>query len=273
MKDKLTVIVNSCDNYADAWEPFFYLYKQNWKQGSKLDIILNTETKSFSYSGLNIKACNTNSKNWGERFLKALNQIKTEYVLVLLDDIFFEDVVRDDIIKKFIAIMDNDKNIACINMQKPCFGENIKTDYEFLERRKNGDEYTVSCQPGIWRVKKLKKLINKNYSPWQFEIYGSLRTSLYPNWKFFIMNNNSPRVIGCNWYGVDGCGIHSGKWQNGTPELFEKYGIEMDFSIRGFVGEKLNFGAVTKPKRDFNDTRILIQNYIKVLKKKVGFKR
>ena len=46
MKSNITVLVNSCDSYSDAWYPFFTLWKKYWPD-CKYPIILNTESKSY----------------------------------------------------------------------------------------------------------------------------------------------------------------------------------------------------------------------------------
>ena len=42
----LTIIVNTCDKYEDAWNPFFRLMEINWPESENYKIILNTENKS-----------------------------------------------------------------------------------------------------------------------------------------------------------------------------------------------------------------------------------
>lgn len=267
-RNNLTVIVNTCDAYSDIWSAFFALYDKNWAEGKAYRILLNTESRSFSYAGLNIVTCNHAKAAWGHRLYNTLKAAKTEYVLLLLEDFFFGNRVNHDYILYCLDIMDKNKNIACINFQKPTYGNNVTSEYRWLDKRKNGDEYTLSCQPTLWRRKKLLKLINKNDSPWQFEIFGSQRTALYPKFEFYILSKEAPNVFGYDWYGLDGCGVHKGKWQRGTPTLFAENGLQMDFSIRGFVGDTLDLGLLPKPKKNFNDYRLLIRNYLKHKTKK-----
>ena len=53
--DRYTIVVSSCDAYSDLWEPFFKVLKAEWKGLDKIPIVLNTESKSFSYDGLDIR--------------------------------------------------------------------------------------------------------------------------------------------------------------------------------------------------------------------------
>ena len=53
----LTIIVCSCDAYEDLWYPYFEIFKNQWPD-CKYPIILNTESKTYSHDGLNIKCLN-----------------------------------------------------------------------------------------------------------------------------------------------------------------------------------------------------------------------
>ncbi len=52
----MTLLVNSCDAYADLWQPFFTLLKRYFVP-LPAEILLNTETKDFAFDGLNYAAC------------------------------------------------------------------------------------------------------------------------------------------------------------------------------------------------------------------------
>ena len=41
-------------------------------------------------------------------------------------------------------------------------------------------------------------------------------------------------------------GIIKGKWKNEVPPLFDKYNIVIDYSLRGFVDDKLENGVYKK---------------------------
>jgi hypothetical protein len=66
-KEDLTILVNSCDAYEDLWYPFFELFRINWPN-CKYDIVLNTETKSYTHpkAGLpEIVTYNPRTTKWG----------------------------------------------------------------------------------------------------------------------------------------------------------------------------------------------------------------
>ena len=48
-KNDVTILVNSCDKYEDAWEPFFVLLEKYWIDHPR-KILLNSETIEYDGS-------------------------------------------------------------------------------------------------------------------------------------------------------------------------------------------------------------------------------
>ena len=91
----MTLLVNSCDAYADLWQPFFTLLKRYFVP-LPAEILLNTETKDFAFDGLNLRCVHSTAPTYGERMTDALREVKTEYTLLLLDDFFLRRPVDID---------------------------------------------------------------------------------------------------------------------------------------------------------------------------------
>ena len=95
-QNRVTLLVNSCDAYADLWQPFFTLLKRYFVP-LPAEILLNTETKDFTFDGLNLRCVHSTAPTYGERMTDALREVKTEYTLLLLDDFFLRrpvDIAR-----------------------------------------------------------------------------------------------------------------------------------------------------------------------------------
>src|SRR5688572_20936347 len=101
MNSLYSIVVNTTDSFEDCWQPFFKLFDKYWA-GSKPSIFLNTETKDFSYSGLDITCSKVAGSNptsriaWGECLLRCLEKIDTEMILYLQEDYFINAPVRVD---------------------------------------------------------------------------------------------------------------------------------------------------------------------------------
>ena len=63
-QNRVTLLVNSCDAYADLWQPFFTLLKRYFVP-LPAEILLNTETKDFAFDGLNLRCVHSTAPTYG----------------------------------------------------------------------------------------------------------------------------------------------------------------------------------------------------------------
>lgn len=95
---KYSILVNTCDNFEDCWNPFFTLFKKYWSDYAGT-IFLNTEYKTYEYSGLTIvpiqgclknKYPRTKRPTWSQCLKWALESINTDIILYLQEDYFIK---------------------------------------------------------------------------------------------------------------------------------------------------------------------------------------
>ncbi len=235
IQDKLTILVNTCDAYCDLWEPFFFLLKKYWNP-QKYHIILNTETKDFQYEGLNIECVHSNPIwPYGKRIKKALLHVKTEYVLVLLDDFFIRTHVNEDRLCEIINWMENDTKIVYFNCDVNRLYANWDQDtYPGFRRIPPANDYTLNLQAAIWRTKKFKSYWLPNVTPWEWETKCNVLTYTRKNDKFYTCIEPKFMFLkyGHEQYG-DIWGVYRGKWvlEDILP-FFQNEGILIDSSKR-----------------------------------------
>ena len=85
-------------------------------------------------------------------------------------------------------------------------------------------------------------------SPWEFEKYGSYRSKKY-NQKIMIINNMYGIMPPVFDYDVEikyGHGLTLGQWLPKNKELFEKYGIDVNFDNLG-INYKIYEEAINLP--------------------------
>lgn len=244
LKKDLTILVCSCDAYEDLWMPFFTLLKRYWSP-LDIDIILNTESKSFSMDGLDIQCVHSpNEKRYGQRMLNALEHIKTEYVLLLLDDFFLRKPVCEEKIKQIISWLKADENIVYFN----CDILEAYVDYEVnkypgFKRLPPASYYMLNMQPAIWRTDILKGFWRPDASPWEWETMYNLLALDHPQYKYYSAISTENVFLDYGYYKIgDWFGVCRGKWViEDVKPLFEKENIDIDFSIRGIYnrGEPL----------------------------------
>lgn len=254
MSTRFTIVVNSCDAYEDCWAPFFLLFSKYWPNCNS-NIILNTETKSFQFPGLDITCptvCKNDEKNylWGERLLRCLDKVETDIVLIFLDDYFIKSPVKVVRILELVDLMykDNLSHILLVNAPGP----NKQSHYPMLLQRGHHAPYRFSLQVGLWHKERIKFYLRKYENPWQSELWGTKRA-----WRvrdsFFCIDRVYLQTHGNIVDYDDTGGIARGEWlKDKVIPLFHNHNIDVDFSKRGFYNhqmEKEKF--MSKLKRKF----------------------
>ena len=231
-----SVLVMSCDAYEDTWQPFFKLYKKYWD--CPYDTYICTEYKECKYA----KTIKTTG-SWTNRVRQALEQIKTEYVIFLLDDFFLRNKVdqkRLDLVFTYFK-----PNIACFNLEQVNNHKLAEPSLNGFKNRQNKQMYQCSCQPTVWNREKLINLLQEDMTPWEWETQ-----ILDSEYDFFI--NTGDLIFDIGYYGAN-WGIVRGKWATECIDLFEKENIKIDFSKRGFVDMKLSIIIPYRETKELTD--------------------
>lgn len=237
MNTNCTLLVSSYDEGEDLWEGFFTCLVNCWPE-LKLPVVLNTETKDFSFPGLNIKVINTPNKTknmpWAKRLKHVLGEIETDYVLFFLEDFWLESRVDNDFFEKTIEYIQSNPDVACFNYQTTNRPENVDDGRfdRFVKRDIHG-EYRLNCQCALWDRKKLIRYLRDHETPWEWERYGSIRSARFKQDTVYCLKKGAPAVFPYNLHygGV----IHRGKWNKEiVVDLAEKYHLDIDYSKRGF---------------------------------------
>lgn len=248
MKEKVSVLINSCDKHKSAWNPFFTFFKKNWLT-CPYKIYLNTESSIYQDDSLKITMLHCSNKvSWSKRLKKALKRIKSKYIIFLLEDFFLLEEVNQKELDRAISIMDSDSKISVIDFE---YVERIKayqTHFDGYEERERSAMYFLNCQAALWRRKDLIRFLSPYEDPWQFEVYGSNRAKLY-NRKFLRRSIDTPKVFVYDIQPESGYGLYGGKWLEANKILFSQYGIEVDFKELGFGESKRGILRCQPPKK------------------------
>ncbi len=174
MKDKLSVLIGSCDSYSKYWNNFDILFKRYWKVNT--NNIFVGETKPFSPSYINVLP--GTGLPWGERILAGLDKINTEYVVFLLEDYYLTEEINKTFLEKHVEILKQ------YNADKVMFDKLYPPNVYYLTQIESDlykfdqfSPYLNSVQPAIWKTEFLKIVLKPEYSPWEFELKGNDFTS------------------------------------------------------------------------------------------------
>lgn len=241
-KAPYTIVVNSTDSFEDCWLPFFTLFSKYWPD-CEHPIVLNTETKSFSYPGLNIQCSkvqvpsSTRRLSWSECLMRCLDTLNTDLILYLQEDYFLNAPVDVSSLELLTDIMNVEgfSHISLVTFSNS--GPWHSTSYPFLWEVGQRADYRLSLQAGLWRRDRLRSYLRSHETPWQFEVWGSKRarrvrdTILCVSHEIF--GNQIPEVIP-----YKATGIVKGKWnREAVCGLFDEQNICVDFSVRGFYDQ------------------------------------
>lgn len=242
MKSNFSLLVNTTDSFEDCWVPFFTLFKKHWP-GFDQTIYLNTETKQFSFPGLNIVSIRNGlhrragAASWSACLKQALDLIPDKPILYMQEDYFLTKEVKAGLIEHFAGVLVRE-NIDCIHLTTiASAGPFSDAGIENLQITDRFAGYRISLQPALWKKSALRETLRSHENPWMLEKYGTLR-SRYMSQKICNVRidkfNNPDNAI----FSYIFTGIIKGKWHDGMGQLAKEQGLTIDFSERGFFSER-----------------------------------
>lgn len=140
--------------------------------------------------------------------------------------------------------------------------------------------HRVNSQAALWRRKWLLDLIRDHETPWEFEIYASIRSKRTSK-KVLQINNTNSVMPGIFHYGIDvqdGYGIYGGKFLHKNKELFDRYGIQVNYENLGVLPapntqppteSPIAAQSSKKQQKNLREKLYTVKHGIKSIKKKI----
>lgn len=272
-KCSYSILINTCDKFEDCWDPFFKLLSIYWPD-CKGKIYLNSEYKGYSYNGLKItplKVCEKHQisrdkrTTWSQCLKWALEAIDSDVILYMQEDYFLKDKVKDEIVEEYVQLIHKNKNIQCIHLTDQSVKAYSKSEFKNLDEVEYKQRYRVSCQTALWRKQELLDLIREYENAWDFEEFGSMRSTIMQH-DYYVVNRNYVKINQFEIIPYIFTGIVQGHWLDETVPLFEKHGIKMDFSMRGFVKNAPLKPFIKRVEYRINKIPKIIRNKIELIK-------
>ncbi len=240
MSNNVCIIVNSCDKYEDAWEPFFFLLKKYWPECSKYDILLNTETKEYHCDFLNVKTlCSGNESTWCKRLKNALEKTDSEIVLLFIEDFFLQADVNNETFEKALNYISDNKDVGFLGLKYTPDRNFVDKKYVPTETYFSRDlletDYRITAMSVLWRKSFLLDILDEKEDAWEFEINCSKRSKTY-DYRILEINNINgvcPPVFCYEDKIKYGYGITQGQWLPKNKELFEKHDLKVNLGNLG----------------------------------------
>ena len=183
--DNLTILISSCDKYSIFWPPFFTSLFKQWPSllNTNKNVPIYLVANRKSYVDPRIETINIyNEVSWSDNMLHALEQVKTKYVLIALDDYWISQPVNEARLASLFQAMQQ-SNAAMLQISA--------NDARYQKGRPHSSikgliytnkyaQYKASLQMAIWDKEALKDLLKPNEDPWTFELAGTARSHGYP---------------------------------------------------------------------------------------------
>ena len=225
-----TVVVGSCDKYADLLGPFIALFRKFWPD-CPFEVVLVTESDPH-IEGFNRTIACGGGMNWASRMERALGEVSTPAVLMLCDDYYLSAPVETE---KILLRLGQMKSLNAVNLRLipnpvPRSGNSKPADHELIEYRKN-TAYCIATQAGFWDREFLKGLLHGKTSIWEFERHGSFEVGEESRPLLVTPEKEFPFVDA----------VHKGCWEKFGLAVCRANGIEPDLSVRGLPSFKTRF--------------------------------
>jgi hypothetical protein len=173
---------------------------------------------------------------WSKRLKNSLTAAKSDIVMVMVEDFFLRSPINYEIFSNFVRLIaDPQTKIDHIRLTLTLNKiDLIPSEYDDLDEIAPRTKMRFTYLPGLWKRKVLAKYVTNFESPFLSETMGRYRSWVLKD-GFYAVSKNYIRDNG-QFYDSEPSGIiFKGRWPRWVPDLFEKEGIYMDFSIRGIA--------------------------------------
>lgn len=218
-----TVLVCSCDCYADILPPFAGLLHRFWPD-CPFETVLSTETDP-GVPGFDRVVAAGAGKPWCQRLLFALDRIETPYVLMLCDDYFVSGEVDT---RRILSRLSQMREFGAANLRlvpnpRPTAANSVPfSGAPGLARYKPLSAYSIATQTGIWDREFLKGLADGKSTIWELERRGSFDPITSDKTLLVTLEREFPFVDA----------VHKGHWERAALELCRENGIDTGCSPR-----------------------------------------
>ena len=214
--ENVALLVVSCDNYADVWQPFFSLFTRYWPDCPFRIYLLSNFLDPGTEAVGSLKV--GKDVSWSDNLRKALGILEEDYVFMVVEDLFLTKRVNTfDVLALIDWAISKGANYLRLN---PYPAPDTKVN-EMVGAVSHGAIYRTSTVMSLWKKEILYDLLKPNENAWQFEIEGSKRSDRYHG--FYSARTFHFHVIN---------GVIKSKWCREAISHLKGHGIEPDLSVR-----------------------------------------
>jgi len=214
-----TIVVASCDRYADTWRPFAALFHHYWPECPYEAVLVTESPVAQPPDGFN-RISSAGKLGWGDRLAFALAEVNTSFTLLLCDDYFLCAPVENAVIERALALAQKHGAGNLRLIPNPAH-TSVFSEAEGLGLYKPSTAYCIATQAGLWDTRFLQRIAQGYNSIWEFERKGSFRDDL--NMPLLGTTEKTFPFLDA---------IHKGRWEDEALRLCREHNIPLDLDYR-----------------------------------------
>lgn len=170
MKNKMTMLILSCDKFSDLWDGHVKLLEQNWPDRNLETYIVTDSPTNKTYPHVKIISAGKECE-WSDRLAYALKQVKTDFVFITLDDYFLIKPVQQQAIVSLLEMMEKEKldYVRLFKRPKRATRQEL-AGYPGIYHIETTCDYSVNLYAGIWKKDFLVNTVRLPLNAWKFEV-------------------------------------------------------------------------------------------------------
>lgn len=177
MKNKVALVVHSCDRYELLYRGFEYFFTKNWDYSIPCSYYFATEEKSIASE--KFKNLKSGKGEWSNRLSNILDQIEEEYVIYFQEDMWLNKPVDKDFFAELfdLAVDHNWKQVKLNSSDvfKTQKGDLFIQGFNVSKIINKESGFLMSHQVTLWNKNFLKQQLKPNEHPWRNERKGTKR--------------------------------------------------------------------------------------------------
>lgn len=229
---KIATLILSCDKYSDLWTGFLSQFYKYYNLDNPIYFSTNNLIPKNISQDIKIITAG-NELSWADNFLKVLEKIEDEYILIMLEDLYLSSPIQGGLLHEIECLIDGMNVVNHIKCSGFITGQESVTNH--IKLLDGNTPYRVTLC-GLWRKKFLIELINLKETPWEFEIKGSQRS--FNSDGFYALDLPLFNYVNM---------VEKGLWIRKSVKWAKKNQVPIDFNLRK---HKSIYGELISVMRD-----------------------
>ncbi len=218
-RNHLSILILSCDRYADIWPHFFTLFYKYWPD-CPWRVFLGTNKIKLNDPKV-VSLSIGEDANWADSAQKIVEKIPTDYFLVLLEDFFIRKTIMTNEITNCLLLLKELKGGYLRLRPFPKPDRHIPA-YPAIGMIEENAPYRLALQAALWKKDVFLRLVQPGETAWDMEVKGTERS------------RSIPEAFYCTWDTTIHyrAGITLGKWSPVGLKICQEEKMQIDFSRR-----------------------------------------